>query len=502
MSFKQEQAFIQWLENFNFDSQDLTKQQQLLASRLVELKTFLQSTDFDTTGLQPQHPLFRHLQQYLSQSKQYIPAWEQAKQELRPALDLAENFADKIMFLVFGKFNAGKSSFCNFIAERFKFHQKPVQPFTLEDGKIHYHDQAFQEGTTETTVHIQGVILDERLVLIDTPGLHSITTENALLTQRFLESADGILWLSSSTSPGQVQELQELAQELRRGKPLLPVISRSDFLDEVVVDNDIKKILCNKTPDNRALQEKDVLQRAQEKLQSLGIDKTLIQQPISISVYSARGHGLNNQALAEAGFYNLYQGLLSLTEPVVAYKEYKPLQVFIHFLEEVVLRDINRLSTKLADLNTRLITEHKALRNSVNMIKNTVWQNTLSNLPALMDKYLSEEKTTRNQQFFTELNSVVQDSLGLETTKALSHYKLEIEQLLDNIDLNSNISLNVENYETFYLAIEKNLETLLHRTTEDLIELANSPLKRIREQINVLIEDLAQRKAQLLTLSS
>ena len=163
------------------------------------------------------------------------------------------------MFLVFGKYKAGKSSFCNLIADRFKFHQKEVQPFILENGQLQFHDEAFKEGSTETTAHIQGVILDERLVLIDTPGLHSITSENAELTQQFLESADGILWLSSSTSPGQVQELQELAQELRRRKPLLPVITRSDFLDEVFVDNDFKKMLCNKTPVNRAIQEEDVL---------------------------------------------------------------------------------------------------------------------------------------------------------------------------------------------------------------------------------------------------
>ncbi|CAM5196913.1 dynamin family protein [Oligella ureolytica] len=106
----------------------------------------------------------------------------------------------------------------------------------------------------------------------------------------------GIGWLSSSTSPGQVQELQE-PQEIRRRKPLLPVITRSDFLDEIFVDNDIKKVLCNKCPENRALQEEDVLQRAQSKLITLGMDANLVQQPISISVYYARQHGLTNEAL-------------------------------------------------------------------------------------------------------------------------------------------------------------------------------------------------------------
>ncbi|MFX5595216.1 dynamin family protein, partial [Acinetobacter baumannii] len=82
---------------------------------------------------------------------------------------------------------------------------------------------------------------------LDTPGLHSATGENAALTQRFLDSADAVLWLTSSTSPGQVQELDELARELRRGKPLLPVLTRSDVIDEDEVDGRIVKCLRNKS---------------------------------------------------------------------------------------------------------------------------------------------------------------------------------------------------------------------------------------------------------------
>src|SRR5690554_5597732 len=104
-----------------------------------------------------------------------------------------------------------------------------------------------------------------------------MTTENAELTQLFIESADGVLWLSSSTSPGQTQELAELAQELRRGKALLPIITRSDYLDEVVVGMEIKKQLCNKSEQNRAEQETDVWLRAQDKLQQMQLDARLVQ---------------------------------------------------------------------------------------------------------------------------------------------------------------------------------------------------------------------------------
>ena len=40
------------------------------------------------------------------------------------------------MLLVFGKFNAGKSSLCNFLASRFAAQGRAVQYFHLESGRI------------------------------------------------------------------------------------------------------------------------------------------------------------------------------------------------------------------------------------------------------------------------------------------------------------------------------------------------------------------------------
>lgn len=495
MSYKQEKTFIKGLESFVFGSQDLSAEQQQLESWQTELEAFLQTHKFSTEGLTKKHPLTQVINQFSAQKEQYLPAWAQSKKDLTPALDLAKAFSDKLMFLVFGKFNAGKSSFCNLIADRFAFHKKQVQPFILENGQIHYHDQAFQEGSTETTAHIQGIILDDRLVLIDTPGLHSITSENAALTQQFLESADGILWLSSSTSPGQVQELQELAQELRRRKPLLPVITRSDFLDEVFIDNDIKKMLCNKCPENRALQEKDVLQRAQDKLKTLGMDANLVQQPISISVYYARQHGLTDDALSDGGLYNVYQALLSLAEPVIAYKERKPLEVFMHYLEEVVLRDIDSLVEEINKLKALHQAVTEQLTKSVETLKTTVWQNSLAQLPVLMDKFITSASENPTMHFNRDFREVVKGTLKTALNKNFAVYDFDPNTLLSKTDnLGSDIKLNSENYEKFYLAIEENLQEQLDSYGNFLIEHAEASLEKIEQQLKLLKDQLEQRK--------
>ena len=181
--------------------------------------------------------------------------------------------------------NAGKSSFSNFITDLFPIDQ--IKRFRFNAGKVEYFNERFAEGVTETTATIQGVELGKNLVLLDTPGLHSITDKNGDLTRRFTDSTDAILWLTPSTSPGQVQELNDLKEELAKKKPLLPIITRSDVLEEDFCEEvqDLVQVLKNKTHQNRQLQQDDVIQR----LKAFdGIDSAMLKQAISISVHDNR----------------------------------------------------------------------------------------------------------------------------------------------------------------------------------------------------------------------
>ncbi|MBB5501581.1 hypothetical protein HDG37_005810 [Paraburkholderia sp. MM5384-R2] len=164
-----------------------------------------------------------------------------------------------------------------------------------------------------------------------------MTPDNAALTRRFTDSADGVLWLTSSTSPGQEQELDELGRELHRNKPLLPVVTRSDEYEEDEIDGRLVKCLCNKSAPRRALQEHDVQMRAEDKLVAMGVDKALLKPPVSISAYVAREAGQTAAAMSDAGFERLYAALLDITGPTLAYKRRKRAEVLLHHLEENVL---------------------------------------------------------------------------------------------------------------------------------------------------------------------
>lgn len=184
MKFNNEEVrFIESMATLARVESQHSKLQDTLTQWLQHCEQYMLNLKAESLGLTQRHSLVHSLQQLPQLAKQNLVAWQQAKHKLASVLELADFFADKVMLLVFGKFNAGKSSFCNWVAERFKFYEQAVQHFVVEQGQVRFHNQSFQEGSTETTAHIQGVVLADRLVLLDTPGLHSMTTENAELTQ-------------------------------------------------------------------------------------------------------------------------------------------------------------------------------------------------------------------------------------------------------------------------------------------------------------------------------
>lgn len=348
--------------------------------------------------------------------------WTRQWAGLQPAQALADDFDGRLMLLVFGRFNAGKSSLCNFLAERFAAHGRSVRFFHLEAGRIVASDERLREGATETTARLQGVCLGERLVLLDTPGLHSVTAENAALTQRFTDSADGVLWLTSSTSPGQVQELDELARELRRSKPLLPVLTRSDVIEEDEIDGEIRKCLRNKTPANRALQEADVQARARDKLRLLDIDLRLLEAPVSVSAHAAREQGQTAAALQEAGFARLYAALSDMLAPAQAYKQRKPAEVLLHHLQEHVLGGLQAgLQPALAQLRQALEAEREALEPRRARIVAMAWRGVIPELPRLLDEHAPQRNA---QALCAEVALLVAAAFERQAREQLDGYGL------------------------------------------------------------------------------
>lgn len=377
-----------------------------------------------------EHSALQQLHTALNQAVDVqMHSWDAQWAELAPAQSLAEAFDDKVMLLVFGKFNAGKSSLCNLLADTFRLAQQTVQYFYLENAQVVYSLQPLREGATETTARLQGVCLGDKLVLLDTPGLHSVTAENAALTQRFIDSADGVLWLSSSSSPGQVQELDALGRELRRHKPLLPIITRSDQIEEDELDGEICSLLCNKNPAQRALQQDDVYQRSLDKLRDMAVDPQLLSRPVSISAQMARQAEFSPQAMTEAGIDQLFHALLVLIQPALEYKQRKPAEIYLHYLQEQIVDPMQQLMDQMLGQLRQVSAEmHSSLAALPEKMIANIWRSVVPELASLLEQHAA----TQDVNLVCETVQLWADeALSQQCIAHLADYHLPVIQALE-----------------------------------------------------------------------
>lgn len=472
-----------------------------------EFANALNCMTFDVKGLAQDSDINKQIQLLHHENQAQIEHWEDQWNRLSTAQSVADAFQNQVMLLIFGKFNAGKSSLCNLLAECFQLHGQTVRYFHVQDEQIFYTETPLREGATETTAQLQGVCLGEKLILLDTPGLHSATLENAALTQKFIDSADGVLWLSSSTSPGQVQELDALARELKRQKPLFPVITRSDQVEEDEVEGEICTVLCNKNAAQRNLQESDVLLRAKDKLNEMQIDVALLKHPVSVSTQMAREGGMTQQAMNDAGFDRLFAALLQMIEPALRYKQRKPAEVYLHYLQEHVVEEFTQYIEPILDqLQTKLDQSKLELAQRQTRIVDAVWRDVLPELPSLLDQHAHTQATDR---VIATLNEWLQAAFAKQIQQQLADYQLPTNQ---EIQLDPPQEIGYEKiadlvvHERLYVELSQQINHRLKKSALDIIQQCDDELNGImqsieqfkhiikgyEERLNVLAADLRQ----------
>lgn len=351
------------------------------------------------------------------------------------ARKLSESLSDRLVLLIYGKVNAGKSSLMNFIVDRATAQGLTAQRFRLEGGeRVDIHEK-FATGSTETTSCIQGVEIGNRLILLDSPGLHSVTPVNQALTERFVVAADGALLLTNSDSPGQIQELGLLASALRESeRPIICVITRSDDNEADEVDGEVVDRFVNKASDRRRLQEEDVLSRARQEVLRAGIGKRAsarLLAPLSVSVLCAKQDGYTPQALSTAGFDRLFEALTRLAADALGYKRQKPLQ---HALEHRRQLQKHLQSEVLPALGQARQAGRKALQELDAQAPRIVEAASGFGLRALFDALHRHETDRDVEAALTEVQDAVRGELEAKVHSLLEDYRAELDQLLVQIN--------------------------------------------------------------------
>lgn len=497
-----EVRFIREVDAFEFVARDLEAILHALETWRARLTADLLARCLDHQGLQTHSPLARRASAIDSTLRESASRWTQQRASLLPAQSLANAFDDCALLLVFGKFNAGKSAFCNFLADRFLALGKTARYFHVDAGSLIETHERFREGSTETTSRLQGVRLGEKLVLLDTPGLHSVTQENAALTQRFMDSADAVLWLTSSTSPGQVQELGELGNELRRGKVLMPVVTRSDTYEEDEVDGAICKVLRNKSTAVRVEQEADIEARAQAKLRSMGVDVALLESPVSVSAYMAREAGHTPEAMDEAGFERLYEALLSITSSTLDYKRRKHAEMVLHHLEEDVLGALHReVLPALNDLREAAQAALLLVDETEMHIVNAAWRRIVPMLPALLDAFV---ETRDAAALCASLARAIDETFAHETHSQLADYEAIAPDTATSLKLDDAACLRSESldYQQLYSTLQNAIREALVRRSKAACDACRASILQLTERAAGLAASIDTHAGALLALKT
>lgn len=196
-------------------------------------------------------------------------------------------------------------------------------------------DSFFKEGHVETTAHIQYFTRNEGLTWTDSPGICSVNKENGNLAKKYVEFADLVIFITTSSSPAKNDEVQELKKLFGKKKPLLILVNKSDRYEKDEVDGRIVKCLVPKSPEDRKKQE-DYIRKV---FRDEAMDVISDIDAVSISTYLAMEAMREKDAVKfeQSGFPRFYARLGKIFEKdAVKLKMNAPRQRVNAMIDEII----------------------------------------------------------------------------------------------------------------------------------------------------------------------
>lgn len=179
-------------------------------------------------------------------------------------------FEETFIVSVFGKVKSGKSYLGNYMMGN-AFKNLNTSYDKIGDISVNVYDrgklstatrlsemidetsgQGFGVAATEATSTIQYFRIGG-LTWFDTPGIGSITKENEELAEEYIKNSDLVIFSMNSDAAGTRQELSELKDLYEMNKPMIILLTQSDFVDYDCDDaGNIIEVLKPKTDKDRS----------------------------------------------------------------------------------------------------------------------------------------------------------------------------------------------------------------------------------------------------------
>lgn len=330
-------------EKISIFSQNIDHKDKVLSNIIEEFNRSLNSMSID----EKENEFAAQLKETLTQYQEKSHVWMKFIGSYIHGKEFINQFEKSVLFIVFGNVNVGKSSIGNFIAgstDVLKEYYKQIPQFYVYDfadnrsssKPVKMEESAFKENFTEETTTIQYYTLNNGLTWVDSPGIHSINGENEALAKKYVDYADLVLFVMSSSSPAKYDEFMEISRLIDNKKPLLIVINKSDKIDYDEVNGELVKKLIAKSDSDRKKQEmyvKELFENNPSLKYAQSVDS------ISISTHLAKKalSEDNNSLFIGSGMPRFYDKLgVMLKEKALELKKQGPRQRVNSLIEEIL----------------------------------------------------------------------------------------------------------------------------------------------------------------------
>lgn len=172
-----------------------------------------------------------------------IEQWKKSVNRYLASKEFVNKFERSLLLIVFADVKAGKSTLGNFVSG-YSFKGTSFEElYTNPEYFVYDHTDKslgsciekpipegyFVENVIQATSSIQYFTLLNGLTWVDTPGVHSLTTEYEQLTKDYIKYADLILYLTPSNNAFKMDECEEISRLVESGKPMLLAVTKSDI---------------------------------------------------------------------------------------------------------------------------------------------------------------------------------------------------------------------------------------------------------------------------------
>lgn len=445
------EEFYDSLQEINLINSDVDAKRDTLKKEVYSFKEDIQNKQIDKSLFKQNEDMAKLLEATINLIKKSSAHWVDTFEEMIEKEKFRSDLKNYFIVIIFGKVKAGKSSLGNFIAKH-KLENQKVEFFKYDEaGKKQnikklkeLDDDEFDTNNLECTVDIQGFKL-AGMAWIDTPGLGSMVKENGDLAKEYIQSADYVIYPTSSDAAFDMSEQNQLKELFEQNKPVTICITKSDTPEEDECecgsedgcencDEGLVSVLKNKSLENRNAQEehvqneiKNILTEDQELL--LGEIYSLSTHIANISLETNDRESFENSNIPK--FYELLTNVVK--EKATKLKETTPYSGLKSLIDNDILGNgkienessIKNIKKSLDDLDENIsesIQRFQILQENVN-----------NDLASEIENVIALHYSEINKDNFKELVQTIDSELNVQVSEVIQK---NIQELFENFDKN------------------------------------------------------------------